>query len=134
MGLRMKNVNIVGIHRKICFSGGGFTKNQYRGGIAWEERGAWTVWDLSRGFPRKREGGWYPNAHYAYTKLKVKLWNNAAKNEKLFLRNNKILATDFQIKDRKISIGYWQRKSQCKSFGCNMPHLFLNFVKICGLL
>ena len=79
-------------------------------------------------------GGWYPNAHYAYTKLKVKLWNNAAKNEKLFLRNNKMLATDLQIMDRKISIGYWQRKSQCKSFGCNMPHLFLNFVKICGVL
>ena len=28
-----------------------------------------------------------------------------------------MLATDFYIMDRKIYIGYFQRKSQCKSFG-----------------
>ena len=39
-------------------------------------------------------------------KLMVELRNNVAKNEKLFLRNHKMLATDFHITDRKISIGY----------------------------
>ena len=29
----MKNFNILAIHWKIQFLGGGFTKNQYRGGI-----------------------------------------------------------------------------------------------------
>ena len=28
-----------------------------------------------------------------------------------------MLATDFHIMDRKRSIGYWQRKSECKFFG-----------------
>ena len=50
-------------------------------------------------------------------KLIVELWSNAAKNEKLFFWNHKMLATDFHIMDRKISIGYWPRKSQCKSVG-----------------
>ena len=47
----------------------------------------------------------------AYMKLIVKLWSNAAKNEKLFLGNSNMLATNFHITDRKVSIGYWQRKS-----------------------
>ena len=40
MGLRMKNVNIVGIHRKICFSGGGGAsrKTNKEGGLP-EKRG-----------------------------------------------------------------------------------------------
>ena len=39
MGLRMKNVNIVGIHRKICFSGGGASrKTNIEGGLP-EKRG-----------------------------------------------------------------------------------------------
>ena len=53
----------------------------------------------------------------SHTKLIVELWSNVAKNEKLFLSNLKMLATNFHITDRKISIGYWQRKSQCNSFG-----------------
>ena len=32
MVLRMKNFNILGFHGKIRVLGGGFTKNQYRGG------------------------------------------------------------------------------------------------------
>ena len=42
MGLRMKNINIVGIHRKICFSGGGgggLRKKKKRGGGLPEKRG-----------------------------------------------------------------------------------------------
>ena len=31
MRLRMKNFNIMGVHRKIRFLGGGFTKNRYIG-------------------------------------------------------------------------------------------------------
>ena len=41
MGLRMKNVNIVGIHRKICFSGGwggASQKTNIEGGLP-EKRG-----------------------------------------------------------------------------------------------
>ena len=50
-------------------------------------------------------------------KLIVELRSNAAKNEMLFLRNHQMLATDFHIMDRKISMGYWQKKTQCKFFG-----------------
>ena len=69
MVLRMKNVNILGVHWKIWFSGGGgFTKNQYRGGEdclkkgalivcqfkegggAWQERGGWCFWGYE--FPK----------------------------------------------------------------------------------
>ena len=38
------------------------------------------------------------------------------KNEKLFLRNQKMLATDFHIMDRKASMGYWKKKSDYKYF------------------
>ena len=38
-------------------------------------------------------------------KFIVKLGSNVAKNEKLFLRNYKMLANDFYIIDRKIYIG-----------------------------
>ena len=38
-------------------------------------------------------------------KFIVKLGSNVAKNEKLFLRNHKMLANDFHIIDRKIYIG-----------------------------
>ena len=31
--------------------------------------------------------------------------------------DHKTLATDFHIMDRKISMGYWKRKSQYKSVG-----------------
>ena len=34
MGLRMKNFNILGVHKKIRLLGGEFMKNWYRGGIA----------------------------------------------------------------------------------------------------
>ena len=36
---------------------------------------------------------------------------------KAFLRKYEIGATDFHIMDRKISMGYWKRKLQYKSFG-----------------
>ena len=60
MGLRMKNLNIFGVHWKIGFLGGSSWKNQYRGRNhlkkgawmflrfkgwgAWHERGAWCFW------------------------------------------------------------------------------------------
>ena len=47
----------------------------------------------------------------------VKLQSNAARNEKFFLRNHKMLAIDLHAMDRKLSIGNWQRKSKCKSSG-----------------
>ena len=59
-------------------------------------------------------------------KLIVELWSNAAKNEKLFLRNHKMLVIDFHTMDKKISMGHWQRKSQCKSFGMQHARLCLN--------
>ena len=52
----------------------------------------------------------------SYMKFIVEMWSNAAKNEKLFLRNQKTLATDFHIMNRKISMGHWKRKSNYKSF------------------
>ena len=39
MDLRMKNFNITGIHWKIRFLGGAFTKNQYRGANCLKKRG-----------------------------------------------------------------------------------------------
>ena len=60
----------------------------------------------------------------SYMKLIVKLWSNAAKTEKLFLRNHKMLDTDFPVMDRKISVGYWKRTLQCKSFGAQHVLLF----------
>ena len=49
MGLKMKNFNIFGVHRKIQFLGAGFLKNQYRWGDcikrgAWPERRGWYFW------------------------------------------------------------------------------------------
>ena len=38
-----------------------------------------------------------------------------------------MLATDFHIMDRKIYIGYWQRKSRCKSFDVQHAIPFLIF-------
>ena len=77
MGLRMKNVNILGVHRKIWLIGAEFTKNKYRGGNCLK-RGAWTVYGFKGrggGGGGKKEGvvfsrgGWYPNAHYAWARL-----------------------------------------------------------------
>ena len=50
----MKNFNILGVHWEIWFLGG-FTKNQYRGGLL--NRAAWTVYRFKRGLARKRGGG-----------------------------------------------------------------------------
>ena len=50
-------------------------------------------------------------------KFVVELWNNVtAENEELFLRNQKMLATNIHIMDKKVSMGYWKRKSQYDSF------------------
>ena len=54
----------------------------------------------------------------------TEMWSNAAKNEKRFLRNHKMLATDFHVMDRQISIGYQQRQSQSKSFGGQLAITF----------
>ena len=61
MWLRMENFNVIGVHEKIQFlgGGGGFTKNlgeqfpDLRGGLAKMREGG----DF--------EGGQYPNANYA---------------------------------------------------------------------
>ena len=45
-----------------------------------------------------------------------------------------MLATDFHIMNRKISMEYPKRKSQCKSFGVQHAIPFLTFVKICVYL
>ena len=62
-------------------------------------------------------------------KLIVELSINAAKYEKLTLRNHKMLATDFHIMDRKISMGYLKRKSQRKSSGVQHAIHFSKFCK-----
>ena len=67
MGLRMKNVNILGVHWKNQLLGGLMT-HQYRGGLP--KKGAWTVCQFKGCLERKtevvllRRGGWYPNAHF----------------------------------------------------------------------
>ena len=55
MGLKIKNFNIMKVHWKIRFLGGGFTKNQYIAGIAWK-RGAWTVCKVKEGGLAKKRG------------------------------------------------------------------------------
>ena len=58
-------------------------------------------------------------------KLIVELWSNVTKNEKLFMKNLKMLATDFQIMDKKISKKYWKIKT-IQLFWCATCHtLFL---------
>ena len=44
-----------------------------------------------------------------------------------FLRNNEMLANDFHIMDRKVSMGYWKRKSEYNSLGCEWHTFFLIF-------
>ena len=57
MELRMKNFNIMGVHRKIQFLGGGVMKNQYTGGNYLKRGGGpWTVFRLKGGLPKKRGG------------------------------------------------------------------------------
>ena len=56
MGLKIKNFNIMKVHWKIRFLGGGFTKNQYIAGIAWK-KGLGQFAKLKRGAWQKR-GGW----------------------------------------------------------------------------
>ena len=61
MVLRMKNFNCSwGSLKDPAFRG--VLKNQYIGGDCLK-RGAWTVCWFKRGLGKK-EGGWYPNAHY----------------------------------------------------------------------
>ena len=67
--LTMKNFNIIGVHWKIQFlgGGGGVMKNQYRGG-SYLKRGAWTICRFKGAWQEREvgvfDGGWYPNAHY----------------------------------------------------------------------
>ena len=51
----MKNFSIMGVHWKIQFLGGGFTKNQY---IGWDslKRWAWTVFKFKRRLSQQKEG------------------------------------------------------------------------------
>ena len=58
MGLRMKNFNILGIHKKIWLLGGEFMKNWYRRGDCLKRRGgAWTVCRFKGGLGKKEGGG-----------------------------------------------------------------------------
>ena len=63
----MKNFNILGFHWKIELLGRGFTKNEYRGGIALKG-GLRQFYDIRRGLAKKSvwcfKGGWYRNVHY----------------------------------------------------------------------
>ena len=55
---KYENFSIMGVHWKIQFLGGGFTKNQYIGGIAWKGGGgAWTVCRFKGEGVGKGEGG-----------------------------------------------------------------------------
>ena len=51
-----ENFSFIGVHWKIQFLGGGFTKNQYIGGIAWKGGGAWTVCKFKGERIGKKEG------------------------------------------------------------------------------
>ena len=48
-------------------------------------------------------------------------------NEKLFLSNHKMLATDFQIMDRKFLWDIEKKNDSANLLVCNMPYFFLNF-------
>ena len=50
----MKNFNILGVHGKIRVLGGGFTKNQYRGGGDCVKGKVWTVCQFKGGLARKK--------------------------------------------------------------------------------
>ena len=52
MWLRMKNLNILGVHWKIRILVRGFTKKQYREGDC-PKRGAWTICKFKRGLGKK---------------------------------------------------------------------------------
>ena len=57
MRLRMKNFNIMGVHRKIQFSEGRFTKKQYIGGNCLKRGGGtWTACRFKEGAWKK--SGW----------------------------------------------------------------------------
>ena len=57
MELKMKNLNITGVHWKIWFLGWGvFMKNQYIGGNCQKWGGAWTVCRLNGAWQKR--GGW----------------------------------------------------------------------------
>ena len=70
MGLRMKNLNILGVHGKIRVLEGQFhEKPIYRGDCLKRGGGVWTVCRFKGGLGKKEgggvfKGGWYPNAHY----------------------------------------------------------------------
>ena len=64
----------MGVHWKIQFLGGGFTRKQYIWGNC-PKKGAWTVCRFNTGVDKKEWGGvfkagggegWYPNSHYGY--------------------------------------------------------------------
>ena len=57
MELRMKNFNIMGVHRKIQFLGGGVMKNQYTGGNYLKRGGGLGQVSDLRGACRRRGGG-----------------------------------------------------------------------------
>ena len=52
----MKNFNILGVHRKIQFLGGGVTKNQYIGRDCLK-KGTWKVFRFKGEAWQEREGG-----------------------------------------------------------------------------
>ena len=77
MGLRLKNIDIMGVHWKIWFLREALHENQYTGGGCLK-RGAWSVCRFKKGLGKKRgdgvfEGGgdWYPNAHYGYSIIEL---------------------------------------------------------------
>ena len=58
MVLRMKNVNVTGVHWKIRFLEGFHEKPIYRGELPQKGgRGAWTVCRFKRGLDKKEGGG-----------------------------------------------------------------------------
>ena len=70
MGLRMKDFNVLGVHWKIWFLGGEFTKNQYIGG---GENCLKRGWFGQYADLRARKMGWCfwrgvdtPNAYYKF--------------------------------------------------------------------
>ena len=68
MRLRIKNFNIMGVHRKIWFLLGGSQKNNIYGEIFWKVGGGLQQFADLRGAWQKRMGWcfwgvWYPSAH-----------------------------------------------------------------------
>ena len=136
--LGMKDFNILRVHWKIQLLGaggvGGVKKNQYREGIA--KKGGLESLVIYRSLGKK-EGGWYPNAHYATTRYLLSLKNSRKSLSKfpdisfwvnLFhVAPEKLMAGRYSslwikwhsnLKNRKLQVVFWKKSIVFTKYWC----------------